>query len=431
MKALIVGSGGREHALGWKIGQEAGWEEVFFLPGNGGTSDVGENVAIGTEDFDGIAEFARKTRPDLIVIGPEDPLAAGAVDRLSDRGFTVFGPTAGCARLESSKAFAKQLMSKYSIPTAPYRVFTDASEAHRYIGQSKTPMVVKADGLAQGKGTIVAKDSQEAHRAVEMVMEERVFGAAGDISIIEECLIGEEASVLAISDGSNYVILPPSQDHKQVYDGDRGPNTGGMGAYCPAPVVDSATLDEIEETVIKRLLEGLAREGCRYRGVIYAGLMLSGEGVSVIEFNVRFGDPEIQSMLPVVDVDLGRLLLDAAEGRIAGSRRLASERWAVCVTIASGGYPRAYEKGKEITGLKQATSKEGVVIFHAGTRRLEDGRLVTSGGRVVGVTGTGGTLKQARRRAYQACDMIRFDGMHMRRDIAVKGLTRLEKTGVS
>ncbi len=430
MKYLVVGSGGREHALGWKISREGDDNQVWFAPGNGGTAGIGENVEVQPTDLEALSALACRIGPDLVIVGPEDPLAAGVVDHLESSGFKVFGPGAQGAALESSKAFAKQLMSKYSVPTAPYRIFTSESHAHSFIEKSNRPLVVKADGLARGKGSIVTAGRQEAHRAVDLIMAEKSFGDAGDTVVIEERLSGEEASVLAITDGTHYVLLPPSQDHKPVYDRDKGPNTGGMGAYCPTPVVDKAVLDHIEQAVLKRTLKALSREGISYKGVIYAGLMINDEGVFVIEFNVRFGDPETQCMLPAMDAELGEMLLRAADGNLTETVRVNPARWAVSVVMASGGYPGRYEKGKPVSGIEKASEHEGVMVFHAGTTRLGDGSIITSGGRVLAVTGTGRTLRAARRKAYQAGRRIRFDGMHMRMDIGQKGLRRLRKVGV-
>jgi phosphoribosylamine--glycine ligase len=431
MKVLIIGSGGREHALGWKIASESSDNEIHFLPGNGGTLEIGSNIAAAATDLEAVIQTAGEISPDLMVVGPEDPLASGVVNRLDDLGFTVFGPTAAGAGIESSKAFAKDLMSRYSIPTAPYKTFTSESNAHAFIDKTSKPLVVKADGLARGKGSIVTASKEEAHRAVDLIMGEKAFGDAGDTVVVEERLTGEEASVLAITDGEHYVVLPPSQDHKPAYDGDEGPNTGGMGAYCPAPVVDRDTLAQIEQTVLKRILKGLRQENIDYRGVIYAGLMINDEGAFVIEFNSRFGDPETQCMMPVIDVNLGGLLTAAAQGRLEKTYRIEAARWAVSVVMASGGYPGAYQKGKTIRGVEEASACKGINIFHAGTTRLEGGELVTSGGRVLAVTGTGGTLREARRKVYDAGRLIKFEDMHMRTDIGLKGLARLQKTGVS
>jgi len=429
MKHLVIGSGGREHALGWKFKQSEE-SEVYFLPGNGGTGELGGNVDLQPADVGAVTNFARELKPDLVTVGPEDPLAMGLVDALTDAGIPAFGPTAEAARLESSKVFAKELMAGSSIPTAHFKVFTSRERALEYVAKSKKPLVVKADGLAKGKGAIVTKNKKEAGDAVERMMGERVFGDAGDTIIIEERLRGEEASVIAVTDGEDYVLLPPSQDHKPIFDGDRGPNTGGMGAYCPAPLIDRQAMDHIEDVVFRRLLEGLKKKGIRYRGVLYAGLILNEKGVFVIEFNARFGDPETQCMLPVIDIDLGKLLLDASRGRLGGTRKVGAKSWAVSVVLASGGYPGSYEKDKVITGVERAVSHDEVEVFHAGTRRAEDGSLRTSGGRVLAVTGMGDTLRAARRVAYNSARLIRFAGVQNRRDIGVKGLARLEKLEV-
>ena len=429
MRHLVIGSGGREHALGWKLLQQPE-SEVHFLPGNGGTAGIGTNVDVAPTDLAAVAAYVEKMKPDLVTVGPEDPLAMGIVDRLTELGVPVFGPTADCARLESSKVFAKTLMSRYSIPTAPYEIFDSPTEAHAYVERTRRPLVVKADGLARVKGAIVTGHRVDAHRAVETIMEERAFGAAGDRVVVEDRLTGEEASVIAVTDGEHYVLLPPSQDHKPAYDGDRGPNTGGMGAYCPAPVIDEGMLDYVREAVFDRLLKGFHKEGLQYRGVIYAGLMVTSGNPYVIEFNARFGDPETQCTLPVVDIDLGDLMLNAARGSIPKNRVVRPARWAVSVVLASGGYPGAYEKGKPIRGLEEAEGEEDVVVFHAGTRREDDGSLVTSGGRVLAITGMGQTLRGARRKAYTAARDVKFTGVHMRTDIGIKGLMRAKKTGV-
>jgi phosphoribosylamine--glycine ligase len=430
LRVTVVGSGGREHALGWKIGSEGG-NDIVFLPGNGGTESVGSNVEVKADDVEAVTVFCLQDPPDLVVIGPEDPLAGGLSDRLTREGIRVFGPSADSTRLESSKAFAKEFMRKYSIPTASFGVFTDPAGAHRYVDDSNTRLVVKASGLAKGKGALVTATREEAHRAVAEIMEKHAFGPSGDAVVIEERLHGEEVSVLAVTDGENYVILPPSQDHKPAYDGDEGPNTGGMGAYCPAPLVDNALLSEVEDKVIKRTLKGLNAEGMLYKGVIYAGLMVNKNGVYVIEFNARFGDPEAQAILPAVDIDLGDLLGRAADRRLGANSVLRAARWAVCVVLASGGYPGPYEKGKTITGVEEVSDRDGVIVFHAGTRRMPDGSLVTSGGRVLGVTGCGRTLREAQRLAYDGCRRIDFEGKHQRNDIGDKGLSRLAKTEVS
>ncbi len=430
MKTIVVGSGGREHALGYKVLEGERGGEVTFLPGNGGTALIGGNVDVGADDIDAVLAFCRENPSDLVIVGPEGPLAGGLSDGLAAEGIRAFGPTADCARLESSKSFAKEFMARHSVPTARFDVFTDPVRAHAYVDGVGTDVVIKADGLAGGKGAIVTRGREGAHRALEEVMEKRVFGAAGDTVVIEERLRGEEVSILAITDGENYALLPASQDHKPVYDGDEGPNTGGMGAYCPAPLVDGDMLAEIEKSVIRRTLKGLRAEGLDYRGVVYAGLMINRDGVFVIEYNVRFGDPETQAILPVVDLDLGDLLARAADGRLGADSVVRPSRWAVCVVLASGGYPGTYRKGKVITGLEKASAMDGVMLFHAGTRAAPDGTLVTSGGRVIGVTGCGHSLREARRRAYDGCRQVEFEGKYMRSDIGDKGILRLEKTEV-
>jgi phosphoribosylamine--glycine ligase len=429
MKYLVIGSGGREHALGWELAREEE-SEVCFLPGNGGTPGIGPNIDVSPADTDAVVAEVERLKPGLVVVGPEDPLAMGIVDRLLATGVPVFGPTAACARLESSKIFAKTLMSRYSIPTASYEVFDSAREAHEYIDRVRKRLVVKADGLAKGKGSIVTKTRKDAHRAVEDLMVKRIFGEAGDRIVIEDRLKGEEASVIAVVDGEHYVLFPPAQDHKAAYDGDRGPNTGGMGAYCPAVVMDEDLIEQVRRGVFDRLLAALRKEGLDYRGVIYAGLMINATGFYVVEFNVRFGDPETQCTLPALDVDLGPMLLSAARGRLGENRVLKAARWAVSVVLASGGYPGIYETGKVMEGLESAGGDEDVVVFHAGTQRESDGSLVTSGGRVLAVTGVGETLRSARRKTYNAVRHIRFEDKQMRTDIGAKGLARAGTAGV-
>ncbi|MGQ9604409.1 MAG: phosphoribosylamine--glycine ligase [bacterium] len=425
MKIMIVGSGGREHAIGWKLAAEEGGSELIFVPGNGGTPSIGRNILVDPCDLDQVEKIAEKEKPDLIVIGPEDPLALGIVDRLGER-WNVFGPSRNAARIETSKAFAREIMARYEIPTPDFSIFTSAQDAHRFIEEVPYPVVVKADGLAKGKGSIVTSDRKQAHQAVDSIMEERIFGQAGDVVVIEERLFGEEASIVAITDSEHYVMLPPSQDHKRLLDGDMGPNTGGMGAYCPCPIVDDSVIDSIEEKIIRRLLIALKKEGIEYRGVIYAGVLINRRGVFVIEFNARFGDPETQCTLPVFDSKIGTIMLEACQGRIQANKRIRNSRWALCVIIASGGYPGKYQTGKLITGLREASSLEGVVVFHAGTK-FEEGRYMTNGGRVLGITGIGDSLNQAYERAYAAAGSIKFEGCQMRRDIGQRGLARLKE----
>lgn len=427
MKVMVVGSGGREHAIGWKLIGEDPQTDLIFAPGNGGTSAIGRNLSADPCNLDQIESLVDSEKPDLVIIGPEDPLALGIVDRLSSRS-KVFGPSREAARIETSKAFAREIMARYGIPSPRFSIFTSPQAAHGFIEQVPYPVVVKADGLAKGKGSIVTLDKHQAHQAVDSIMEERIFGSAGDVVVVEERLFGEEASIVAITDGEHYVLLPPSQDHKRLLDGDRGPNTGGMGAYCPTPAVDDAVIDVIEQTIIKRLLVALRKEGIDYRGVIYAGVLINEQGVFVIEFNARFGDPETQCTLPTVDCSMGRLMFEACEDGIKEDRRVQPSRWALCVVIASGGYPGKYDISKPISGVEEASSVEGVIVFHAGTR-IEGGNYITAGGRVLGITGVGQTLQEAYDRAYQAASLIRFEGAQMRKDIGLKGLVRLREVG--
>lgn len=425
MKVMIVGSGGREHAIGWRLIEEDSQTDLIFVPGNGGTSAIGRNVAVDPCNLDQIESLGEQENPDLIIIGPEDPLALGIVDRLSTK-FKVFGPSREAAKIETSKAFARELMARYGIPSPRFSVFASPQAAHGFIEQAPYPVVVKADGLAKGKGSIVTLDKDQAHQAVDSLMQERIFGSAGDVVVIEERLFGEEASIVAITDGEHYVLLPPSQDHKRLLDGDRGPNTGGMGAYCPAPAVDDAIIGAIEESIIKRLLLAFRKEGIDYRGVIYAGVLINEQGVFVIEFNARFGDPETQCTLPTVDYGIGRVMLEACEEGIKEDRRVQPSRWALCVVIASKGYPGKCDIGQPISGLKEASSLEGVFVFHAGTR-IEGEKYITAGGRVLGVTGIGQTLQEAYDRAYRAARLVRFEGAQMRTDIGLRGLVRLRE----
>ncbi len=425
MRVLVVGGGGREHALVWKITQSKEVSKVFCAPGNAGIEEVAECVPIQATDLDGLLRFADKQKIDLTVVGPEAPLVAGIVDLFESQGLAIFGPSKRAAEIEGSKAFAKYLMDRYDIPTADCVVFEDADEALHYVKTEPLPLVVKADGLAAGKGSIVCRTREEAVEAVQRIMVDRVFGAAGNKVVIEEFLVGEEASVLAVTDGENVVALPPSQDHKAIYDGDKGPNTGGMGAYAPAPVVDEEMAERVRREVLEPAVRGMALEGRPYRGCLYAGLMITDSGPKVIEFNCRFGDPETQAVLPVIDQDIVPLLYGAARGKLGeGPKDLLAARWATCVVMASGGYPGPYEKGKEIRGLDRDFG-ENVIVFHAGTKRV-DGKVVTAGGRVLGVTGLGDTIGEAIERAYWAVGKIVFDGAYYRRDIGQKAVRRLQ-----
>jgi len=419
----VVGSGGREHALAWKLAHDSSRPEIFCAPGNAGTALVGTNVNISATDIAGLLAWANEHRPALTVVGPEAPLCEGIADRFAEAGFKVFGPCRAAAQLEGSKAFAKDVMQAAGVPTAAFARFEDAAAAKAYLRRQGAPIVVKADGLAAGKGVTVATTVEQAEAAVDEALVQKAFGDAGRSVVIEECLVGEEASILALVDGERIVMLASSQDHKRVFDRDEGPNTGGMGAYSPAPVVTDDLWPMIREQVFARTLAELKRRGITFRGVLYAGLMMTAAGPKVLEFNCRFGDPETQAILPRWDGDLLPALEACAEGRL--EERLV--RWkreaCVCVVMAAGGYPGSYAKGDEISGLDAAGRLQDVVVFHAGTK-LDGGRVVTTGGRVLGVTALGADLRSAVRRAYEACGVIRFDRAHFRKDIAARAFPR-------
>jgi phosphoribosylamine---glycine ligase len=420
MKILIVGGGGREHALAWKLAREKD-VRVYCAPGNGGTSTLGTNVPISVEDISALCAFAEKERIDLAVVGPEVPLVLGVVDLFVKKGLTVFGPTKKAAQIEGSKSFSKNLMKKYRIPSAEFAEFTDRVSATAYIEEKGAPLVVKADGLAAGKGVILAQTVPEAISAVDRIMVQREFGDAGNRVVVEEFLTGEEASFLAFTDGKHVVPLATSQDHKAIYDGDRGPNTGGMGAYSPAPVVTPALFSRVMDEIMIPTVEAMEREGHPYLGILYAGLMIKNGIPKVLEFNARFGDPEAQPLVIRMKGSLSEVMIKAATGRLSDVTIEWDERPAVCVVMASGGYPGSYEKGKIITGIEDAEKLPDVVVFHAGTKR-DGNRLVTSGGRVLGVTAVGTDLAAAIDRAYAAVDRITWEGVHYRKDIGAKGL---------
>ncbi|MEX1015711.1 MAG: phosphoribosylamine--glycine ligase [Phycisphaeraceae bacterium] len=418
---LIIGSGGREHALGWKLKQSKQTAKIYFAPGNGGTAAIGENVKldvepVNTKNVDAIDWFCRQNKVGLIVIGPEDPLAQGLADRLQGKDRLVFGPVQAGARLEGDKAFAKQLMRAANIPTAEARIFTDYTAATAYVENRETPVVVKAAGLAKGKGAIVCSNQAEAIDAVKRCMADREFGEAGDTVVIEERLVGQEVSILALVDGRNIYVLDPSQDHKQVGEGDTGPNTGGMGAYCPTPLVDDTQMTLIQRDVLVPTVDAMRRDGITFQGVLYAGLMLTAGGPKVLEYNTRFGDPECQPLMMRLKGDLYELMAATCQGRLDEVQFDWDKRVACCVVMCSGGYPGKYETGIPITGIEDAESDPDVKVFHAGTK-LVKGQLVTAGGRVLNVTAMGKTLQEAQQKANAACDKIHFRGGFFRRDI--------------
>jgi len=427
MRVLLVGSGGREHALAVKLRQSPGVTELFIAPGNGGTAALGQNVPLADSDVDGLAAFARETGVELVVAGPELPLTLGLSDAMAEAGIPCFGPDRFAAGLEGSKAFAKEIMRAAGVPTADFRAFTDPETACAYIEAKGAPLVVKADGLAAGKGVVVAGTVEEAKAAVADMMVKKIFGPAGETVIVEEALSGEEASFLAFCDGERCVPLTACQDHKAAFDGDTGPNTGGMGAYCPAPILPESEYGRMADRVIVPIMRTLAAKGHPFRGVLYAGLMMTEKGPMVLEYNVRFGDPECQPLLMRLRGDLAEILLACATGRLNEAMVGWSRQSAVCVVMAASGYPGSYPKGMEITGIEAAQADPEVTVFQAGTRR--DGeRLVTSGGRVLGVTALGADLAGAKQRAYAAVAKIHFDNAFCRSDIGDKGLRREAET---
>lgn len=423
MKVLVVGGGGREHALVWKIAQSPLVRKVYCAPGNPGIGAIAENVAIGVDDIDALVAFAVREAIDLTVVGPELPLSLGLVDRLEEQGLKAFGPHQNAAIIEASKAFSKDLMRKYAIPTAAYEVFTDVEPALACIDRFGLPIVIKADGLAAGKGVVIAQQRQEAEAAVRDMLSGNAFGAAGAKVVIEEFLRGEEASFLAFTDGRNIIPLASAQDHKAIFDGDQGPNTGGMGAYSPAPVVTAAVHDRAMNEVMRRAVDGMAAEGRPYRGVLYAGLMIDGTTVKTLEFNARFGDPECQPLLMRLKSDLVPVLLGVASGDLSGMTLDWHDQAAVCVVMAAEGYPGDYPKGDVIQGLDRAGALDDLFVFHAGTA-TRDGKVVTNGGRVLGVTARGDSVRAAIERAYQGTHAITWRGAQFRNDIGRKALQR-------
>jgi phosphoribosylamine--glycine ligase len=423
MRLLVVGGGGREHALVWKIAQSPKVSKIYCAPGNAGISEQAKVLPIKANDSNGLLEFALKEKIDLTVVGPEEPLTKGIVDLFESKDLSIFGSSKKAAEIEGSKAFAKGMMKKYHIPTGSYEVFEDPEKAKKYIRKQGAPIVVKADGLAAGKGVIVCNTVEEAIQWVERIMVEKTFGEAGNRVVIEEYLVGEEASYIAFTDGKAILSMASSQDHKPIFDGDRGANTGGMGAYSPAPVVTDEVHERIHERILRPIIQGMGEEGRSYKGVLYAGLMIHDGHPRVLEFNARFGDPETQPVLMRMKGDIIPILEACIKGNLAGCKIEWDSRAAVCVVMSSKGYPGDYEKGKPISGLKEVSRMEDVFVFHAGTA-LRDGRMITNGGRVLGVTGLGKDIPKAIERTYQAVKKISWEGAHYRTDIGQKALCR-------
>jgi phosphoribosylamine--glycine ligase len=423
LKVLVIGGGGREHALVWKLSQSRRVDKIFCAPGNAGIAEIAECLDIKADDVDAFVDFVKYEWVDLTVVGPEAPLVKGIVDVFRKEGRRIFGPGKEGAQLEGSKVFAKDFMRKYGIPTAEYKTFTSYIHAEEYVRLKGTPLVIKADGLAAGKGVIVSDTVDEARDALKLIMKEKAFGSAGDRVVIEQKLKGEEASFMVLTDSRAVLPLATSQDHKTIFDGDRGPNTGGMGAYSPAPVITKRLEDEIMKTIIKPLIKGLKREGIQYRGVIYVGLMICDGKPYVLEFNCRFGDPEAQPVLMRLKSDLFDTLMAVSEGRLRDVKLSWTRDASVCVVISSKGYPGPYVKGKQITGLDALKRKKNIFVFHAGTG-TDDRGYITAGGRVLGVTALGKNIKQAKLNAYRAVEKINFEGMHYRKDIADRAIKR-------
>jgi phosphoribosylamine--glycine ligase len=424
MKILVVGSGGREHTMVWKISQSPLVEKIYCAPGNAGTLGLAESVPINAEDVDKLAAFASENEIDLTVVGPEGPLVKGIVDVFEALGLKVFGPSKAAARLEGSKDFSKQHMLKYNIPCAMGKAFTDAKKAKAYARAMGAPCVVKADGLAAGKGVIICATLESAEKAIDSMISDKLFGNAGEIVVVEECLKGEEASFIALTDGKTVLMLPESQDHKRIFDNDEGPNTGGMGAYSPAPVLDHMLREKAMKEVMIPAVQGMAKEGTPFKGVLYAGLMVDRGQIKVLEFNTRLGDPETQPILMRLENDLVPLMEACCDGTLHRYTTRIDPRAAMCVVISSGGYPGAYETGQEIFGLEEAANVKDTVVFHAGTA-MKEGKVVTAGGRVLGVTALGSTVREAIDKAYEACSKITFANHFHRSDIGAKALKRL------
>ncbi len=424
MKILVVGGGGREHTLVWKISKSPMVDKIYCAPGNAGSQELAESVPINAEDIDKLAQFALDNEIDLTVVGPEGPLVKGIVDVFNEKGLVAFGPSKAAARLEGSKDFSKNHMLKYNIPCAMGKPFTDAAKAKAYAKALGAPCVVKADGLAAGKGVIICTDLDQANEAIDGMLKDNQFGDAGSIVVVEECLKGEEASFIVLTDGKTVLALPESQDHKRIFDNDEGPNTGGMGAYSPAPVLDHMLREKAMNEVMIPAVLGMAKEGTPFKGVLYAGLMVEKDQIKVLEFNTRLGDPETQPILMRTQSDIVPLMEACCDGTLHNYKIKIDPRAAMCVVVSSGGYPGSYETGDEITGLEDANKVDDTVVFHAGTA-LKDGKVVSSGGRVLGVTSLGKDVKQAIDRAYEACSKVSFNNHFLRKDIGAKALKRL------
>ena len=420
MRVLVIGSGGREHALVWKIKQSPKVEKIFCAPGNAGTSEFADNIPIAADDIEGLLQFAMKKEIGLTVVGPEQPLVMGIVDRFEVKGLRIFGPSASAAELEGSKSFSKDIMQKYGLPTAEYKIFTSAESATKYIQAKNCPLVVKADGLAAGKGVLLCRSSREALVAVDTIMRQRLFGEAGDQIVVEEFLEGQEISVLAFSDGQTVLLMDSAQDHKAVYDGDIGPNTGGMGAYSPAPVFTEIMQQKVRDKIMLPMVRAMQQEGRTYKGILYAGLMLTKTGPQILEFNARFGDPETQPLMVRMETDIIPLFEACIDGTLGQCQVNWKNKSSVCVVMTAEGYPSAYQKGEIISGLQNANSTPEVVVFHAGTKE-QDGKVLTNGGRVLGVTATGANTESAIQRAYDAVGKVNWRGVHYRKDIGSRG----------
>jgi phosphoribosylamine--glycine ligase len=421
MKILVIGSGGREHTLVWKISQSPKVSKIFCAPGNAGISHLAQCVDIGEDNMVGLANFAQKMKIDLTIVGPELPLSRGIVDEFDKLGLKIFGPNQKATQIESSKVFSKYLMKKYNIPSASYAVFQDIKKAFDYVKQQAFPLVIKADGLAAGKGVFIVQGIKQAKEALDSLMKKKIFGDAGEYVVIEEFLEGEEISVLAFSDGKTIVPMVSSQDHKKIFNQDKGPNTGGMGAYSPVPFYNDLSRKIVLQKILKPTIEGLKTEGREYKGVLYAGLILTKEGPKVLEFNARFGDPETQVVLPRLETDLIEIFNAVIEGNLHKINLKWKDNAVVCVVIASGGYPGKYQKGKVIGGLKSLAEMKNIIAFHAGTK-FQDGKVVSSGGRVLGITAWADTIFKAKEKAYEGVEKIYFEEMYYRKDIALKGI---------